>query len=548
VELQDYVGVLRKRWISIVLLTALAAGAALTFTLLTTPTYEARAQVFVSVRTGNTSSDLLQGSSFTQNQVKSYTDLVTSPRVLTPVIEHLALPTTPDELADQVSADSPLDTVLINITATDENAQIASDIANATADSLATEVTALEKPAEGPSPVQISTARSASAPVEPSAPNLKMNVALGLLLGLGVGVALAVLREILDTRVRTESDVKQVTDSSVIATIGYDEDAPDHPLIVQSHPQSMRAEAFRRLRTNLQFLDIAGRPQTIVITSSLPGEGKSTTSINLAITLADAGSKVVLVDADLRRPSIAEYMGIEGKVGLTTVLIGRASAADVVQPWGNGNLHVLPSGQIPPNPSELLGSKAMAALLDELSTTYDMVLIDTAPLLPVTDAAILSRLTGGALVVVGSNTLNKQQLAESMGNLETVGARVLGVVLNRLERTQGEAYSYYDYSSLPADDVRRSSEKTSKDTKARKGGKVAKSEKRARTDERASDERSSHIGTATLELEHDTASVPSGRQTTPHDDEVPEEDRLESVLTDSQPAVATRWPGRPLEK
>lgn len=471
-ELQDYVAVLRKRWITIALVTAIGIAAGIAATALTTPTYKARSQVFVSVRTGETSSDLLQGSSFTQKQVKSYTALVTSPRVLQPVIDQLDLTTSPETLASTVSADSPLDTVLINITATNDDPELASAIANATADSLATEVSALESGADGISPVQISSVRTASVPGYPASPDTRLNLALGLALGLAVGIGIAVVRHLLDTRIRDESDVRQVTDSSVIASIAFDPDAPAHPLIVQTHPHSQRAEAFRRLRTNLQFLDVDGRPGTIVVTSSLPGEGKSTTAINLAMTLADAGSKVVLVDADLRRPSVAQYMGLEGNVGLTTVLIGRATTEDVVQPWGNGNLHVLPSGQVPPNPSELLGSTSMSTLLDTLAAEYDVVLIDTPPLLPVTDAAILSRLAGGALVVVGADTLDKNQLSESMASLDNVGARVLGLVLNRSSRTPSDAYAYYDYAPAGHDDG------VTKSTRTAKGGRPGRARSR----------------------------------------------------------------------
>lgn len=448
VELHDYLVIVRKRWLPILLVTAFVLAAAAAASLLATPTYQARSQVFVSVSTGGSTADLLQGSSYSQKQVKSYVDLVTSPLVLAPVISDLGLPTTPDQLARSVTADSPLDTVLINVTVTDVSPQVASDAANAIADSLGTQVTELEKPSSGlPSPVQISTVRKATVPTTPATPNTKRNLALGLVLGLALGFGLAVLREVLDTKVRTDADVRKVTDVSVIGSIAYDEDAPKHPLIVQTDPHSPRSESFRRLRTNLQFLDIADRPSTFVMTSSIPGEGKTTTTINLAIALADAGARVVLVDADLRRPSVAKYMGLEGGVGLTTVLIGRASVQDVVQPWGKGQLHVLPAGQIPPNPSELLGSQSMVHLLDQLAQAYDIVLIDTPPLLPVTDAAILGRLTGGALIVAGSEMLHRQQLTDAIGSLESVGARVLGVVLNRLPRTASDAYTYYDYSS-----------------------------------------------------------------------------------------------------
>lgn len=447
VELRDYLAIVRKRWLSIAVLTALAAAAAVVMTLLTPPTYTAHAQVYVSVRGGSTTADLLQGSNFTLRQVKSYTDLVTTPIVLTPVIEHLDLPTTPDTLAEAVTADSPLDTSLINIRASDRDPQVASDIANATADSLARQVTELEEPEDGPSPVEISTVRTASAPTEPSAPSLKLNVVLGLLLGLALGFGLAVLREVLDTRVRSVDDVRALTAASVMTTIAHDDAAPANPLVVQDDPHSPRAEAFRRLRTNLQFVDVAEHLRAIVVTSSLPGEGKSTVAANLAITLADAGSRVVLVDADLRRPSVAEYLGVEGSVGLTTVLIGRADLRDVVQPWGGGSLHVLPSGQVPPNPSEMAGSAAMAWVLRELSTRYDVVVIDTPPLLPVTDAAILARQVDGALVVAAAGRVHRQQLSEALGSLEAVGARTLGLVVNHLARKQGDAYSYQYYGS-----------------------------------------------------------------------------------------------------
>lgn len=443
-EFQDYVQIVRHRWLSILLIAALVVAGALAATLAATPLYTSHAQVYVSVRTSGTTSDLLQGSNFTQRQVSSYAELATTPRVLDDVIGDLDLATTPDELAQSLAAETKLDSSLIRIRMTSPDPVLASDVANATADSLAAAVSELERPEGGGSPVQISTVRVAEPPADPSSPDLTRNLALGLAVGLALGLAVAVLREVLDTRVRDEADVRAITTASVIATIAVDDDAGEHPLIVHSNPHSQRAESFRRLRTNLKFLDVSGGLRTFVVTSALPGEGKSTTSINLAITLADAGSRVALVDADLRRPSVAGYMGIEGGVGLTTVLIGQASVADVMQPWGDGLLHVLPSGQVPPNPSELLGSDAMAELLVELAATYDVVLVDTPPLLPVTDAAILSRVTSGALLVAGADKLHRHQLTESVEALEAVGARILGIVVNRLERKQSDRYSYYD--------------------------------------------------------------------------------------------------------
>lgn len=452
----QYLAVIRKRWLSIVLIAAVASGASAVATLVATPQYTAEAQVYVSVNTSGTTSDLLQGSSFTQRQVKSYTDLASTPRVLDPVIAALDLPLTPDELAVSIQASSPMDTSLIDIKATDPDPVLASRIANEVAESLATAVSTLERSAEGTSPVRISTVREATAPIAPSSPNLVRNVALGLVLGLAAGFGLAVLRSVLDTRVRTTDDVRALTNASIMAAMVHEKGRADYPLVVQDDPHSPRAEAFRRVRTNLQFLDVADELTTMVVTSSLPTEGKSTVAINLAITLADAGSRVILVDADLRRPSVAEYLGIEGRVGLTTVLIGQAELADVVQPWGTGGLHVLPSGRVPPNPSELVGSHSMGWLVEELARQYDIVVIDTPPLLPVTDAAILARLTDGALLVAGANRLHRHELRESLSSLEAVGARLLGLVVNHLHHTQTDAHSYSYYGSAENDSRRRS--------------------------------------------------------------------------------------------
>ncbi|WP_163276195.1 polysaccharide biosynthesis tyrosine autokinase [Cellulomonas iranensis] len=448
-DLRDYVSVLRKRWVVVALAVAVGLLAALGVNVLTTPVYTAATQLYVSVPAASTTADLLQGSSFTRQQVASYTKLVTTPTVLGPVIDDLALDMRADDLAQRVEVDSPLNSSLINIRVSDESPAVAAALANAISEQFRTVVVDIERPdGGGASTVKLTIVRDAAAPSAPSAPNTRLVLLLGFVGGLVVGVAAALVREVLDTRIRDEAGVAQVTDSAVIGVIVYDEDAASKPLIVQSDPHSPRAEAFRRLRTNVQFLDVADRPSSIVVTSSLPGEGKSTTTINLAIALADAGTRVALVDADLRRPSVARYLGIEGDVGLTTVLIGRATLEDVVQPFGNGFLDVLPAGQIPPNPSELLGSKAMTALLARLVSQYDVVLLDAPPLLPVTDAAVLSRSAGGAIVLVGAGVVTRGQLAESMGALSKVDAHVLGVVVNREPRRQGESsYRYYRYGA-----------------------------------------------------------------------------------------------------
>jgi succinoglycan biosynthesis transport protein ExoP len=451
-NLRDYIGLLRKRWMSVCATALLVLAAVAAATMAATPSYRATTTVFFAVQSpGSSASDLVQGTTYAEKQVQSYAEVATSPLVLTPVIDGLDLNRSPEDLAGSITTAIPTGTAILEISAADVNPETAANIANAVADELSSAVGELTP--EGPDGTESVRATIISAAVpstSPASPNPSQNILLGLLLGTALGIGQALLREVLNTRVRTEDDVRRVTENSVVGTIAYDEDAPSHPLIVQADPHSARAEAYRRLRTNLQFLDIADRPHSIVITSSLPREGKSTTSINLAITLAEAGTRVLLVDADLRRPQVAKYMQLEGRVGLTTVLIGRADLADVVQPWGNGNLHVLPSGQVPPNPSELLGSRAMESLMEVAASAYDVVLLDAPPLLPVTDGAILAGRAGGALVVVGSDGVHLSQLEDSLESLQSVDARVLGLVLNKVQRKHVGKYQNYNYESTYA--------------------------------------------------------------------------------------------------
>ena len=220
-------------------------------------------------------------------------------------------------------------------------------------------------------------------------------------------------------------------------------------------PSASRAEAFRQLRTNLQFVDIEHPLRSVVVTSSVPGEGKSTTTCNLAITLAQAGLQVILVEGDLRRPRIADYMGMERAVGLTSVLLGRTQLDDALQAWGDGALQVLASGPLPPNSSELLGSQGMQDLLRELENRADIVLIDAPPLLPVTDAAVLGTLTSGLVMLIRSNQTRREQVARAVATVNAVGATLLGGVLNMVPTRGPDSYSYgygygYGYSYKPS--------------------------------------------------------------------------------------------------
>lgn len=435
--------------ISACVLVGLSSGAGAS--VLVQPTYTAETQLFVAIQGSGSVSELQQGNTFSQARVQSYVKTVRTPIVLQPVIEILGLETSANQLAERVTATADLNTVLINIAVVDTSAVQAAATAKAVAGSLVQAVDKLEKPeAGGTSPVRLSIVTPAEAPESPSAPNSKANLLLGFLGGLFVGLIFAVIRTFVDTRIKGEADVKVLTDVPILGGIAFDGDAAARPLLTQAPHQSPRAESFRQIRTNLQFANMSGRAKSVLVTSSVPGEGKSTTATNLAIALAQAGNSVCLIDADLRRPMVHDYLGLDRSAGLTTALVGTATIDDLLQPWGDDQLYVLVSGQIPPNPSEMLGSEEMKNLVQGLERVFDTVIIDAPPLLPVTDAAVLSQHVGGVVLVVGTQQTKSQELLKSLSSLEMVRSNVLGVVLNRLPIKGPDAYaqSYYSYEAV----------------------------------------------------------------------------------------------------
>jgi capsular exopolysaccharide synthesis family protein len=453
-ELSDYIRFLRKRWIVVFIFTLVGLSAGAIATLVTTPQYQASTLVFVSVQSSGGVGELAQGNAFVQQQVKSYAEAANTPRVLDSVIDDLDLDETAGQLAETITASAPLDTVNIEITATRPDPEEAAEIANAVTASFRQVIADINQPANGdPSPITIAILRPATVPDAPISPSLGLNLLIGGLVGLILGLATAVVLELLDTRIHGERDVRELTQAPILAGIVYDRTAESRPLVIHSEPNSPRAEAFRALRTNLQFLDLEGKPQCFVITSSVDQEGKTTTTANLAIAISDSGARVLVIDADLRRPTLADHLGIEGGVGLSDVLIGRVPLESAVQGWGRNGLVVLPSGPTPPNPSELLGSQAMVDLLRTVEQHFDTVLLDAPPLLPVTDAAVLSKQTRGALLVVAAGRTKRPELTRSLATLENVGARVGGIIMTMVPAKGPDAYTYGREAYTRSDDA-----------------------------------------------------------------------------------------------
>lgn len=445
VDYKQFFQVVRRRWLTIGLVLGLAVGAALFISLRMTPEYESKARIFISVDVRN-STDLSSAGFFTAGRVTSYATLATSAEVMDQVIADLDLPTTPDRLADTVKAEVVPDTTLIEITVTDPDPSQAQAIGRAVSQRLTEYLTDLETPS-GASTTQIvaRVADPANFNDDAVSPRTVLNLVVAGVIGLLIGIAVAVTRDLLDRTVHSLDHVQEQTNSPVLASISHDKGIKKHPLLTDLSGFAPRTEAFRMLRTNLQFLDIDHQPRCIVISSAVPGEGKTMTSTNLAVALAQAGRRTLVIDGDLRRPRVEPELPGDAAVGLTTVLLGKAEAKDAIQVHEPSGLHLLSSGAKPPNPTEILQSRVTRDLIMELRDAYDMVIIDAPPLLPVADASVLSTIADGTILVVKHGRTTRDQLREALGRLEQVGGRLFGVVVNMIPRRATNNYYYYYY-------------------------------------------------------------------------------------------------------
>ncbi len=296
-------------------------------------------------------------------------------------------------------------------------------------------------------------------PQTPIRPRTTTNVLLAAVVGAMIAAGAAFLIEYLDDTIKSPDDVARVSGLSTLGAIARLKDAgAQRQLIAWMSSKAPESEAYRTLRTNIQFSSVDRPIRTLVVTSSGPSEGKSTTAANLAIVMAQTGQKVVLVDADLRRPVLHKTFGVPNNVGITTALLAGddVDLQSYLQPTEIDNLMILTSGPIPPNPSELLGSQRMKNVIDRLAQAADIVIFDTPPVLVVTDAAVLSRQTDGVLLIADAGGTREPALAHAVEELRKTGANILGVALNRLDsRSRGYYYYYYYYYYTDETGVRR---------------------------------------------------------------------------------------------
>ncbi|NNG37953.1 polysaccharide biosynthesis tyrosine autokinase [Flexivirga sp. ID2601S] len=440
--LEDLWKLTRRYWILLLACACIGLALAAAYTWTRTKQYTATSQALVAApnSSGNSSSGAAYSSGLVaQQRAATWADLATSQQVTSQVIAKEKLKLSNSELASKISATVPQDKPIITIDATANTASQAKAIANSVVNVLTTYVQKTD-PNTG---VAIKNTSSAALPQSPSYPKPARILPIGLLAGLVIGYLLALIQHRRDTRIRSTEDVEEHLGASVLGVIPGNRTlaAADRSLGDQKDFQTR--EALRQLRTNLRFVDVDHDPRSIVITSARMGEGKSTVAASLAWVLADSGDQVVLIDADLRRPTVAGIYDLDSSVGLTQVLAGTATLSDALQPTDKAGLYVLTAGQIPPNPSELLGSQRMHQLIEKLTETH-RVILDAPPLLPVTDAALLSASADGAVVVVAASDTRAEHLQRAAHNLNAVGGRVLGGVLNRVNTKRINRIMYGD--------------------------------------------------------------------------------------------------------
>ncbi len=508
-ELREYVGLLRK-WLWLVILCGIIAGAgAYIVSKRMTPIYEASSTVRVNQASNPATSTAYADVLTSERLARTYASLLTSRPVLEETARRLGIEA--KTLSSAVTVTPVRDTLLLQVKVEGANPQLIAEVANVVPqvfidrdreqqlgqvskyrDTLQSEIdatladltratdelakaadanekTRLEasvaqyrttyssllanaqqaKLAEAQATNNIVVSEPAAVPELPVRPRTLTNALLAAVIGAMLAVGAAFLIEYLDDTVKTADDINRVTGLSTLGAIARLREAgATRQLVAWLRSKAPESEAYRTLRTNIQFSSVDKPVKTLLVTSSSPGEGKSTTTANLAVVLAQTGQNVIVVDTDLRRPVLHKVFEVPNNTGLTTVLLGDPSqAAAHLQLTEIEHLSVLTSGPIPPNPSELLGSHRMTALVAALSTAADIVIFDSPPVLAVTDAAVLARQVDGVLLVADAGRTKEHALAVAANELQKTGGNLLGVALNRLDARRGYNYYYYYYYS-----------------------------------------------------------------------------------------------------
>jgi len=439
VELREYVRALRRRWVWILVPMLLAVGAAAGLSLTGQPPYRSSMVLFVTTGSGDPDAKA--------SRLNSYIALLTGPRVAENVIKQLNLPASTEQMQKKLTAQVQDGTDLLVVSATDDSAERSKAIVMTATTVLVGLAKQLDPPSTAPDAGPVPSVTIAQDPVTVREPgNLVRNLGFSAVLGLLIGAAAIAVREATRKTVADEDDLRRLGLSTVgVISLGGRSG--------RGYPDEALAEAFRRLRSLLPDFSAerrdGARGTSLMLTGSNTREGTTAVACGLAIAMAETGAKVVLVDANMRTPGVGRYLPLDTSRGLADVLAGTASVPGVLQDSLDGRLTVLPSGEHLPDPGELLALPSLRATLHELTDRFDIVLVDAPALHSTADAAVLSKVTDSALLVVRANHTRTTDVERSMDLLQRVGARLAGAVLNALPRKLPTGSAWHRADELP---------------------------------------------------------------------------------------------------
>ncbi len=445
-EAARLLAILRRWWWLLLLGIALGGGASYVVSKAMTPIY--RASTTLLINQTQTPGVIAYNDILTSERLtKTYSELVTKRPVLEEVISLVGQPKDAETLRDMVSVSVIRDTQLLRLSVESDDPALSTILANATAQAFIAEndMKDLSRPGS------VSVVELATMPTSPVKPQVGLSVVLGLIAGLVVAAGLVLLMEYLDDTVKSEQDVERLAGLTTLGMVARFGRRRSREPVSGYGSRSPAAEAYRAIRTSVQFATMDRLGQVLLVTSPNAGDGKSTTAANLAVTMASAGKRVVLVDGDLRKPSLHQIFNLENRVGLTSALLSGNGARSCIQPSGFDSLSVLTSGPLPPNPSELLSSSRMRDLMEAMRREADAVIMDSPPALVVTDATLLAALADGTVLVAEAGRTRSAALRQAVDGLSRATDRLLGVVLNKAGRRAAPGYRHYYH----ADDTAR---------------------------------------------------------------------------------------------
>jgi receptor protein-tyrosine kinase len=446
-DLRAYARTLYKRkWYAAIVIVAFVLGGVL-ISVRATKIYQTRTTLIVGER--QVAIEQAQEGLFIRNLtaglLKTYVEIIKSRSIAQQAIANSGLDVSPGVVQSGLTATSILDTQVIEVRYAGPDPARAQRIANAVADAFVAQIEQIES--AGTPAVQVSVLDRAGTPGSPISPNPTRNLTVAILMGLIAGIGVAFLIDQLDVSIKHRDEIEALG-FPVLGAIPR-LDFKGQTVHLERDLQGPGGEAFRMVRTSIGFVNLETPVRTLLVSSPMAQEGKTTTSLNLAAAYAVGGLRTILVEADLRRPSLHRVFGMIGTRGLTTAIVGDVPLNDAILHTDMRNLSVLMAGAIPPNPLELLGSDQMTELLSRLQRSFDVVIIDSPPLVPVADPSALAGRCDGVLVVARAGKTDRRRLAQASQVVQRAGGNILGVILNdvRFKDSPGSYDYYYGYTS-----------------------------------------------------------------------------------------------------